>query len=69
MPYSVSPRCREKRVGPKPTMYCGTRMPNSLAVERWPSSCQAMENNRPTANSAMPRMVNNIVMREPPLWP
>ena len=31
MPYSVSPRRREKTVGPKPTMNCGTRMPNLRA--------------------------------------
>ena len=28
MPYSVSPRVRDHSVGPKPTMNCGTRMPN-----------------------------------------
>ncbi len=66
MPYSVSPLCRDQMVGPKPTMYWGTRMPKSLAVERWPSSCQAMEISSPTAKRAMPRTVNRIVMREPP---
>lgn len=34
MPYSVSPFLRDQIVGPKPTMYCGTRMPKSLAVDR-----------------------------------
>src|SRR6476659_8684078 len=32
MPYSVSPRCRDQIVGPKPTMNWGTRMPNANAT-------------------------------------
>ncbi len=67
MPYSVSPLRREKIVGPNPTMYCGTRIPKSFAVDRCPNSCHAMENSRPNAKTRMPRTVNKIVMREPPL--
>ncbi len=34
MPYSVSPRFRDQMVGPKPTMYCGTRILKSFAQVR-----------------------------------
>lgn len=66
MPYSVSPFLREKTVRAEPTMYCGTRMPKSLAVDRCPSSCQAIENSRPTTKTTMPRIIIRAVMHAPP---
>src|SRR3954469_8580048 len=58
MPYSVSPFRREKTVGPKPTMNCGTRMPNLRAQKKWPNSWKPMENSRPSANATIPRTVS-----------
>src|SRR5215203_2239338 len=60
MPYSVSPRRREKTVGPKPTMNCGTRMPYFRAHMKWPSSWNPIEKSRPIAKAAMPRTVSRI---------
>src|SRR3954452_20383748 len=55
MPYSVSPRRRDQTVGPKPTMNCGTRMPNRRAQTKWPNSWKPIENSRPSANATIPR--------------
>src|SRR3954467_9893177 len=60
MPYSVSPRLREKTVGPKPTMNCGTRMPNFRAQKKCPNSWKPIENSRPTAKAAIPRTDSRI---------
>src|SRR3954447_9907656 len=60
MPYSVSPRFRENTVGPKPTMNCGTRMPNLRAQKKCPNSWNPMENSRPTAKATIPRTVSRI---------
>ena len=54
MPYSVSPRRRDQTVGPKPTMYCGTRRPNFLAGTRWPISCNAIDSAMPMTASRTP---------------
>src|SRR4051812_13503911 len=61
MPYSVSPFLREKTVGPKPTMNCGTRMPNLRAHRKWPNSWKPMENSRPTAKATIPRAVRRVL--------
>src|SRR5664279_1048812 len=53
-PYSVSPRLRERTVGPKPTMYCVTFTPNFLAGSMCPISCNAMESSRPTTKISTP---------------
>src|SRR3954466_3199483 len=58
MPYSVSPRRRENTVGPKPTMNCGTRMPNLRAQKKWPNSWKPIENSRPIAKATIPRTVS-----------
>src|ERR671930_993540 len=55
MPYSVSPRLRDHRVGPKPTMYWVTFTPNFLAGTMCPTSCSAIEASRPTAKIRTPR--------------
>src|SRR3954452_19435936 len=60
MPYSVSPRRRENTVGPKPTMNCGTRMPNLRAHKKCPNSWKPIENSRPIAKAAIPRTVSRI---------
>jgi len=60
MPYSVSPRRRENTVGPKPTMNCGTRMPNLRAQVKWPNSWKPIENSRPTAKATIPSVVRRI---------
>src|SRR5688572_1870803 len=60
MPYSVSPRVRENTVGPKPTMNCGTRMPNLRAQWKCPNSWKPIENSRPIAKATIPRMVSRI---------
>ncbi len=60
MPYSVSPRRRENTVGPKPTMNCGTRMPNFRAQMKCPNSWKPIENSRPSANATIPRVVRRI---------
>src|SRR5215212_1312411 len=59
-PYSVSPRRRENTVGPKPTMNCGTRMPNLRAQRKCPYSWKPIENSRPIAKAAIPRTVSRI---------
>src|SRR5918994_6166490 len=59
MPYSVSPRRRENTVGPKPTMNCGTRMPNFRAHKKWPYSWKAIERSRPAAKATIPRTVSS----------
>ncbi len=60
MPYSVSPRVRENTVGPKPTMNCGTRMPNRRAQVKWPNSWKPIENISPSAKRTIPRIVRRI---------
>src|ERR687890_1292578 len=59
MPYSVSPRRRENTVGPKPTMNCGTRMPNFRAQKKCPYSWKAIEKSRPAAKATIPRTVSS----------
>ena len=59
-PYSVSPRRREKSVGPKPTMNCGTRMPKRRAQKKWPASWKPIENSIPIAKATIPRVVSRI---------
>src|SRR3712207_6641775 len=66
MPYSVSPRRRENTVGPKPTMNCGTRMPNLRAQKKCPNSWKPIEKSRPTAKAAIPRTVSRIPLRSAP---
>src|SRR5688572_30894948 len=60
MPYSVSPRRFDHTVGPKPTMNCGTRMPNRRAHMKWPSSWKPIEKSRPIAKATIPRVVRRI---------
>ncbi len=60
MPYSVSPRVRDQIVGPKPTMNCGTRMPNLRAQMKCPASWNPIENRRPIAKATIPRIVRRI---------
>ena len=60
MPYSVSPRRRENTVGPKPTMNCGTRMPNLRAQKKCPNSWKPIEKSRPIAKATIPRVVRRI---------
>ena len=60
MPYSVSPRRRENTVGPKPTMNCGTRMPNFRAQMKCPNSWKPIEKSRPIAKATIPRVVRRI---------
>src|SRR3954452_3937881 len=60
MPYSVSPRRRENTVGPKPTMNCGTRMPNLRAHKKCPNSWKPIENSRPIAKATIPRTVSRV---------
>src|SRR5215217_9779234 len=59
-PYSVSPRRRENTVGPKPTMNCGTRMPNFRAQKKWPASWKPIEKSRPIAKATIPTMLSRI---------
>src|SRR5688572_32328290 len=59
MPYSVSPRRFDHTVGPKPTMNCGTRMPNRRAHMKWPSSWKPIEKSRPIAKATIPRTVRS----------
>src|SRR4051812_12804273 len=68
-PYSVSPRCRDHMVGPKPTMYCGTRTPNSFANDRWPSSCRAMEARSPKKKTTMPTTNSKLIQRSTSVVP
>jgi hypothetical protein len=60
IPYSVSPLVRDQIVGPKPTMNCGTRMPNFRAQKKCPASWKPMENSSPIAKATMPRTVSRI---------
>src|SRR3954467_414689 len=63
MPYSVSPRRNDATVGPKPTMNCGTRMPNRRAQMKCPNSWKPIENSRPNAKAAMPKTVRRTPLR------
>src|SRR3954452_16403896 len=58
-PYSVSPRVRENNVGPKPTMNCGTRMPNFRAQWKCPYSWKPIEKRSPAAKATIPRTVSS----------
>src|SRR5215207_3087116 len=53
-PYSVSPRRKEKTVGPKPAKYWVAFIPKPLAVSRWPASCRQTETRMPTAKMSTP---------------
>src|SRR3954447_23562296 len=63
MPYSVSPRRLDHTVGPKPTMNCGTRIPNRPAQKKCPNSWKPIENSSPIAKAAMPRTVRRTPLR------
>jgi hypothetical protein len=54
MPYSVSPRVVDHRVGPKPMKYFVAFMPNRLAATKWPLSCSITENSRATRKMTQP---------------
>src|SRR5918998_2137656 len=58
-PYSVSPRRVDQIVGPKPTMNCGTRMPNFRAQRKCPNSWKAIEKSSPAAKATIPRTVSS----------
>src|SRR3712207_3573249 len=62
-PYSVSPRRLDHTVGPKPTMNCGTRMPNRRAQKKCPNSWKAMEKSSPIPKATMPRTVRRTPLR------
>ena len=54
IPYSVSPRQVDQIVGPKPTKYLVTFMPNFFAVTKWPLSCSITEKSRATMKMTQP---------------
>ena len=54
IPYSVSPRQVDQIVGPKPTKYRVTFMPNLLASTKWPVSCSMTDTSRATMKMAQP---------------
>ena len=53
-PYSVSPRQVDQIVGPKPTKYLVTFMPNFFAVTKCPVSCSITEKSRATMKMTQP---------------
>ena len=65
MPYSVSPRRNDHRVGPKPTKYRVAFILNNLAVPRCPASWRLMEIRMPSANSATPTAFSISLPRSP----
>ena len=54
IPYSVSPRQVDHSVGPKPTKYLVTFMPNFFAVTKCPVSCSMTEKSRATMKMTQP---------------
>ena len=54
IPYSVSPRQVDHRVGPKPTKNLVTFMPNFFAVTKCPVSCSITEKSRATMKMTQP---------------
>ena len=54
IPYSVSPRQVDQIVGPKPTKYLVTFMPNFFAVTKCPVSCSITEKSRATMKMTQP---------------
>src|SRR5690606_26927677 len=54
IPYSVSPRRNDHRVGPNPTKYRVASMPNAFAVPRWPASWRQIDTTMPRANRTTP---------------
>ena len=61
MPYSVSPRVRDHRVGPKPIMYLGTRTPNAFAARRIAASRRFYNANVRNYNTQVESFPSNVL--------
>jgi len=60
MPYLVSPRCVDHKIGPKPTKKSVTRRPERFAVMKWPNSCPITINKMRKMTSGNAQPTNHV---------